>query len=181
MERVKLYCRGVSCGEAELCETDGRLEIRAEMPDPGDGLYRAVLVGERGELSLGVMEPRDGALVLRRRPELCETARIGAVRSVRAGCSFPFRKKSAWRATDCPAELFRDELLRAGVRGQTRAWWRREQGRLTVALPMKPDAEFPLVSLFCFARVERMEGELCAVFSFDERELPVHGKKVEFS
>lgn len=175
MEQVKLYCRGVSCGSVTLREAEGRLEIRAEMADPGDGVYRAVLVGERGELSLGVMEPKDGALVLRRRPELCDVARVGAVRSVQAGCSFPFRKKSAWQATDCPAGLFADAFLRLGLAGQPCAWWRRERGRLVVALPLKTDAPFPLEALFCFARVERVEGVVCVVYAFDEREMPVHG------
>ena len=174
MEQVKLYCRGNSCGTATLREMDGRLEVCAEMDDPGDGLYRAVLVGERGELSLGVMEPKDGALVLRRRPALCDVARVGAIRFVQAGCSFSFRKKTAWNQTSCPAELFRDPFLRARVSEQPRVWWRREAGRLTVAFPLVVDAAFPLESMFCFARTERIEGEVCVVFSFDGEEIPIH-------
>ena len=173
MEQIPLYCRGVDCGTATLREADGRLEISGEMPDPGDGLYRAVLVGTRGELSLGVMEPRDGSLVLRRKPALCDIARIGTVQRVQAGCSFSFHKKPAWDQTSCPAELFRDPFLRERLTQKRRVWWRRGTNRLTLAVPLKPNAPFPLEALFCFARAERIEGELCAVFTFDENDTPV--------
>lgn len=173
MKQVPLYCRGIGCGVATLREMEGRLEICGEMPDPGDGLYRAVLVGERGELPLGVMEPKNGALVLRRKPALCDTARIGAVRCVRAGCSFSFQKKVVWNQTSCPAELFHDPFLCDRLAAQRCAWWRRGAHRLTLALALKTDAAFPLEALFCFARIERVEGELCAVFVFDEKETPV--------
>lgn len=174
MNQIPLYCRGKSCGAATLRESEGRLEICGDMPDPGDGLYRAVLVGERGELSLGVMEPKDGALVLRRKPALCDIARIGAVKCVRTGCSFSFHKKSPWNQTSCPAELFRDSFLRDRLTMQSCGWWRRGQNRLTLALPLRSDAPFPLEALFCFARAEQVEGELCAVFAFDENETPIH-------
>ena len=43
MERVKLYCRGECRGEIVLEPEGPRRSVRAFMPDPGDGLYRAVL------------------------------------------------------------------------------------------------------------------------------------------
>ena len=55
MERLKLYCQDVCRGEITLRSEGGRTEIRASMEDPGDGLYRAVLRGESGELMLGVL------------------------------------------------------------------------------------------------------------------------------
>ncbi len=176
MEQVELYCQGVRCGEATLRDAGERVEICAQMEDPGDGLYRALLEGERGQLSLGVMEPKAGMLVLRRRPERCEIARIGPVQCVRAGCAFSFRKKRVWNMTQEPSELFRDEFLRSRLAPQ-RAWWRREQGKLTVALPLRTDAAFPLEALFCLARVERVENELCVTYVFDEQEIPVNREK----
>ena len=55
MERVKLRCREACLGEITLRDLGGRTEVRASMEDPGDGLYRAALRGERGELMLGVL------------------------------------------------------------------------------------------------------------------------------
>ena len=58
MERVKLRRRGSCLGEITLRDQGGRTEVRASMEDPGDGLYRAFLRGEQGELMLGVLAPR---------------------------------------------------------------------------------------------------------------------------
>ena len=176
MEQVGVYCNGILCGEATLRGEGGRVEVCAGMNDPGDGLYRAVLEGERGQLSLGVMEPKDGMLTLRRRPERCEVDRIGAVRCVRAGCAFAFGQKRVWNKTDEPAQLFRSEFLRSRLMPQ-RAWWRRDQRGFAVAFPLHGDAPFPLETLFCFACVERVENELCAVFRFDEEEMPICQRK----
>lgn len=173
MEKLKLYCRGKCCGEVTLREDGVRVEICAAMEDPGDGLYRAVLAGERGELSLGVMEPKEGKLVVRRRPERCETAKLGALKCVQAQCAYQFRRKPVWTLTERPAELFRDEFLRSRLEPVRGAWWRRTEGRLVLALPLRIGEAFPLEAFFCFARVERVEQEVCVVYAFDERELPL--------
>ena len=174
MERWKVYCRGEYCGEATVREDGVRVEICAEIRDPGDGLYRAVLTGERGELSLGVMEPQDGMLTLRRRPERCEVARVGEGRCIRVGCAFPFGKKSVWTRTDEPVQLVRDDFLRDRLARQSYAWWRRSGEEILMALPLRADAPFPMESMFCLACVERVEGELCVVYAFDENGVPVH-------
>ena len=175
VERLKIYCRGECCGEAVLREDGARVEICGQIADPGDGLYRAVLTGDCGELSLGVMEPRDGMLTLRRRPELCEVARVGGGRCIRVGCSFSFGKTRAWIRSDEPANLVHDEFLRQRLARQPYAWWRRREDGISVALPLKTDAPFPLDALFCFARVERVEGEVCVIYAFDECGKPVCG------
>ena len=175
MERLKVYCRGECCGEAEVKEDGARVEISVEINDPGDGLYRAVLVGERGELSFGVMEPRDGVLTLRRRPERCEVARVGGGQYIRVGCSFPFGKKCAWTRTDEPGRLVRETFICERLACQPYAWWRRSGERILVALPLRTDAPFPLETLFCFARVERVEREMCVIYAFDGDGKPVLG------
>ena len=55
MERVELYCQERPRGEITLDPRGSRTRVRASMDDPGDGLYRAALLGERGELLLGVL------------------------------------------------------------------------------------------------------------------------------
>ena len=175
MERLKIYCRKECCGEAALREDGARVEIYASVPDPGDGLYRAVLMGDRGELSLGVMESQDGMLTLRRRPKLSEVSCVGGGRYIRVGCAFAFGNKRVWTGTDEPAQFVCDEFLRQRLALQPYAWWRRSGKKLFLALPLKTDAPFPLDALFCFARVERVEGEACAVYEFDECGKPVCG------
>ena len=112
MERVKLYCRGECRGEIVLEPEGPRRSVRAFMPDPGDGLYRAVLRGERGEMMLGVLAPEGDRL------ELCRTIygrdieRLGPLLNGEARCSFQFQE-TGWRETCCPAQLFRAAFFRA--------------------------------------------------------------------
>ena len=150
MEKVTLYCPGRQAGEICLTPQGARTEIRASLPDPGDGLYRAFLQGERGELPLGVLAPEG------RR-------------------SFRFQDAPAapcWQQTGCPAGLFRGRFLRERLKNTGRAWWRREKENLLLALPLEPGRPFPLETLFCLGRIERVEGVRCVVYAFRE-ETPV--------
>ena len=180
MERVKLYCRGRCVGEAALCGNGSRTEIVGAAEDPGDGLYRAVLVGEQGRMPLGVMESGDRRLILRRRPESSEVARLGNLRCVELICSFPFAKKTSWRRTQTPAQLIQNTFLQERLAGIEHAWWCGSEEKVTLALPLRNGMPFPLMPLFCLARVERVEGERCAVFTFNKHGEPVpHGEKCQ--
>lgn len=170
MEEVKLYCAGVCRGRVTLRPAGARTEVRAAMEDPGDGLYRASLVGERGELPLGVLEPEGpGRLGLTRRPYSRDAAAIGPPVRGEARCSFPFQG-DRWQAAERPGRLFQSPFLRTRLEGVPRAW-RRERGDvLLLAIPLEEDGPFPLEALFCLARLERVAGTLCAVFAFREGE-----------
>lgn len=173
MKTVAVYCRGVNCSSASIQETSvGRVEIGLELPDPGDGLYRALLVCERGEISLGVLQPKDGKLVLVRRPEKNELARLGEIRCIRVGCSFPFGKKTVWHKTTEPSGLVKDAVLKEKLERQKTAYWRRDGDILLMAFPLKADEPFPLETMFCFASAEWVEGERCAVYRFDAADRP---------
>ena len=175
MEEVKLYSAGACLGKVSLCPQGGRTEVRAVMEDPGDGLYRASLVGERGELPLGVLEPEGaGRLGLLRRPYSRDVAAVGAPVRGEARRSFPFRE-DAWQDAERPGRLFQSPFLRARLERVPRAWRREREGLLLLAIPLEEDGPFPLEALFCLARVERVAGRLCAVFTFrgEEPEPPV--------
>ena len=169
MERVKLYCRGEDLGEVLLRSEGVSTEIRAAMPDPGDGLYRALLIGRDGQLPLGVMEPAGGELAVCRRPYSRDLRAIGALLRGEARCSFRFQE-ALWRETCCPAQMFQSEFLRSRLRSVSRAWWRRERELLRLALPLEEGKPFPLEALFCLAQIQRVEGRLCAVYAFREEE-----------
>lgn len=173
MERVKLY-RGEACeGEVTLRPDGARTEIRASLPDPGDGLYRLVLRGEAGELMLGVMEPEGKRLTLSRRLYSRDVHSLGALKRGEARCSFRFDDVSRWQAASGPARLFHDSFLQNRLRGVERAWWRRERGQLILAIPLERGKPFPLEALFCLAKVQRVEGRVCAVYRFDGEERPL--------
>ena len=167
MERVKLYCRGECRGEIVLTPEGSRTDIWAVMEDPGDGLYRAVLCGGGGELLLGVLAPEHAALELRRKLYSRDVEALGKPLRGEARCSFRFRD-SGWQETGDPAGLLKDPFLRERLRSAGTAWWRRENDLLYLALPLAEDRPFPLETLFCLARPERVEGFLCAVYAFRE-------------
>lgn len=165
MERVKLYCCGECRGEITLRAVGSRTEVRAVMADPGDGLYRAALCGENGELPLGVLAPENAALELRRTLYSRDVSALGTLLRGEARCSFRFRE-SGWRETQCPAELLKDQFLRQRLAAADRAWWRRDGELLYLALPLAEGRPFPLETLFCLARPEQVEGVSCVVYVF---------------
>ena len=169
MERVKLYLGEACRGEIILNATGSRVEVQAVMEDPGDGLYRAVLCGANGELTMGVLAPEGNVLEVRRSVYRRDLDRLGELLRGEARCSFRFQK-TVWQETRHPAELFQAEFWESRLRTQAPGWWRREHGRLYLALPLAEDQPFPLETLFCLARVEQVEGCRCAVFAFQDEE-----------
>lgn len=173
MERFHVYCREKRCGEGHLVREEGRADIRVTMEDPGDGLYRAALVGEEGQLALGVLAPQNGRLLLRRRPYLRDVERLGTLQRVQAVCSFPFRQRAVWQRTAQPSALATDDFLRKRLADVPCAWWRREGEQLTLALPLEEGKPFPLEMLFCFGRVKTVEGCRCVLYTLDAQGHPL--------
>ena len=172
MEEIRLFCGGQPRGTVTLEQGDSRREVRAAMADPRDGLYRAFLVGERGELPLGVMEPDHGALTVCRRIYARDIAALGTLRGGEARLSFRFGE-SAWQEVRDPGQLVSVPELRQRLEKIHRAFRRREGERLLLALPVEEGKPFPLETLFCLARVRPVEGQLCAVYAFDREGKPV--------
>ena len=172
MEEMRLFCGGQPRGTVTVGPGDIRREVRAAMADPGDGLYRAFLVGERGELPLGVMEPRQGALAACRRLYARDVAALGELRRGGARLSLRFGE-GAWQAVEGPGGLVGAPVLRRRLEGFPRALRRREGERVLLALPAEEGKPFPLEALFCLARVLRVEGRLCAVYAFDREGRPL--------
>lgn len=142
------------------------------MADPEDGLYRAFLVGEKGELPLGVMEPKSGQLRVTRRLYSRDIAALGRLERGEARLSFRF-KESGWQEAEDLGEVSAVPELRSRLRKIPRGWRRREGERLMLAVPLEKGQPFPLESLFCMARVVRVEGKLCAVYAFDQQGRPL--------
>jgi len=178
MERLPLTCRNGKRGELTVCPQGARTELRASLSDPGDGLYRAYLLGERGELALGVLAPEGGQLALCRRLYSRDVAALGTLLRGEARQSFRFqdapaaaqRTAGCWHETRCPAQLFQSRFLQNRLRPIGRAWWRREGVLLVLALPLEPGRPFPLEALFCLGRVQCVEGVRCVVYTFREEE-----------
>ncbi|MDE7261686.1 MAG: hypothetical protein K2N78_06460 [Oscillospiraceae bacterium] len=178
MERLPLTSQSGARGELTVCPQGARTELRCSMSDPGDGLYRAFLLGEQGELALGVLAPEGRRLTLCRRLYSRDVLALGPLLRGEARRSFRFQDEppevlpdsACWRETRCPAQLFQSRFLQNRLRPIGRAWWRREGVLLILALPLEPGRPFPLEALFCLGRVQYVEGVQCVVYTFREEE-----------
>ena len=173
MEQLQVFCRSSCQGEATVERKDGRAEINVSMKDPADGVYRATLTGTNGTLPLGVMEPHHGTLLLRRRPYLRDVECLGKLKDIQVSRSFAFHRSEAWKKIDHASELVRSEFLKKRLGQCLAVHWKKKGDFLCLALPLSEDAPFPLEALFCFARIESVEGRQCVIYTFDKEEKPV--------
>ena len=170
MEVFPLLREGKTVGEG-TAEREGlylRFTLRADLPE---GVWCIWLVGERGELSLGIPEPKNGAYRLCRR---ISARGVEGVGHLLRGEVRPRRQQSEeWNGVPRPACLFRSVWLQRELKGCCGALVRREGEQTLLALPYCGERAFPLVSLFCFARIRVLCGREYAVFAFDGEERPV--------
>ena len=173
MEQLPLYCQGERRGEVVLSlwgPNGARTEIAAAMDDPGDGLYRAFLLGEGGELPLGVLAPEGQCLRVTRRFSPSEMGRAGAVRHGLRRLSYAFeRGGEPWQAVT-------DGFFRRRFQGRLRsgegALWQKEGDGRVLAIPWDCGRPFPLMELMCFVRLRQMKGRLYGCILFDKDEWP---------
>ena len=174
MERFPLLREGKCCGEL-TAEREGlytRFSAAGSLPDKQ--LWCVWRVGERGELRLGVPEPNEGRGIITRRLSGGEPAALG--RCLRGELRRAGEMPKNWTAAGDPAALFSDPELRRLLSGVRGARICREEGRLLLAFPWEKRQPFPLVPLFCLARLECVGGRYCVVFTFDEKCRPVFPK-----
>lgn len=161
-------------GTLVLERDGGRLRLTAERPRDDRGLYKLWLTGPGGSRFLaGTMAPEGNRLALRRVLPLGELERSGCwpVTGGRAVLAFSFGPGERWCREDSPGRLVNDPVLRDQIGGP--ALCRREGDGVLLAVPFRTDRPMPLISLFCLARVERVEGHTHAVWRFDKNGRPV--------
>lgn len=172
MDKFPLLLEGRAAGEltARWEASCTWFDVRCRLPE--GNLWCAWAVGERGELRLGVLEPDHGTAVLHRRFSDRMTLPLGRLLrgEIRPACGEP----ETWRPAPKPEEFFRSAWLRRRLRGLSGARTRRDRERFYLALPYDPRRAFPLVTLFCFARVRVLEGRPYAVFAFEGEEPVFH-------
>ena len=134
-----------------------------------EGLWCAWAVGERESLRIGVLEPENGCLQIRRRFSKRLTDPLGPI--LRGELRPLGEEREQWEPLR--PELLRNPYLRCRLGGLSDVLTcRPERGRL-IAVPRDDAAPFPLEAMFCFARSRRLQGRAYWVFRFDDREWPV--------
>ncbi|WP_300412644.1 hypothetical protein [uncultured Oscillibacter sp.] len=172
MDKFPLTLDGRPAGEL-TAEREGLYTwFSARCPLPGEGLWCAWAVGDRGELRLGVLEPEGGQGVIRRRFSGRLTAPLGRVLRGEARPAGA-REPEAWEPAPAPERLFRAPWLCRRLKGAQGALLRRAGETRYLALPYDPAKPFPLTTLFCFARIRGIGGAAYVVYAFDDRDRPV--------
>lgn len=149
--------------EWNVKEQGPRVIIEVWRKDDGEGLYKAYLAGPGGRCLMGTLMPEGGRLFLRRTLSIDSLRRQGVwpVRQVVEELVCSFRERP-------PAIEWEDEVLRRCAQRLPRHTVRREGEGFSLSFPFDPRAPFPLVPVFCFARVEG--GRL--IFSFHQGGVP---------
>ena len=158
-------------------ESDGLYHIfRAECALDTHHIYRLTLCGASGELPLGVLAPRDGALCLARRISAASVRRIGEIVSVRAERGRTLETQERKWHTLGARRPFAGAELSAALSTFDGALFCEEDDRIFIALPFSQELPFPLESLFCFATVRTVEGKRCVVFAVNAAGEPIFQK-----
>ena len=158
---VPVYKQGVEIGRLQAEGERQTILFTARLrADPG--LYRLTVRGSGGTLLLGVLEGPDPMLCRRLSRQLVQPVLPLTCGLLESCCPQPQRQCQAqWQI------LPREEGMPEGT-----LWRPRGEGR-ELALPLPPDGSFPLTELFCFARVQQMQGRSWAVYRFDAAGRPV--------
>ena len=169
MDKFPLLWEGKAIGElsAEQETLYTRFTVRCRLP--GEDIWCAWAVGDRGELRLGVVEPQNG---IRRRFSHQMTAPLG---KLLRGELRPAgdRTEENWTAAPEPDRLFRTPWLRRQLRDVRGALTRTAEAGRFLALPYDEKRPFPLTPLFCLAQPRNIGGKRYLVYAFDGKEWPV--------
>ena len=155
-------------GTLSLNPEGAHVRLEARRAADGKGLYKVWLLGGAGRRMLaGTLAPEDGELKLRRRLSLRQLEREGCwpVEGAEAVLAFSFAQKGGWYCEPRPERLVEDSLLRQLLRRPMLC--RKTGGGFQLAAPFAKDRPVALSTLLCLARVEKVEGRSCLVWSFD--------------
>lgn len=171
LERQEFQLKGG--GKLTLWEEGALVHMQAARSNDGRGLYKVWLHGQGGRLLLGTLAPEGDGLRLRRRLTRSELERGGCwpVTGGETVLAFAF-EVDKWLREERPERLVTDVVLRRALGGQTMLLRRRKNG-FCLAAPFDIGRPFPLTTLFCLAKPERVEGRSYVVFSFDREGNPV--------
>ena len=174
MERLKLYRSGQVVGEL-TAEPEGLyLRFHARCDLCGEGMFRAFAVGQRGEVPLGVLEPKGEGMGLRRTVRTGELQALGTIWRGELRLSYAFAHQTQWQSLAAAGEFFqRDAQLARELSGIPGALWRQERNVRLLALPYRTDQPFPITTLFCFAQIQTIQGQVYVVYRFDRDDHPV--------
>ena len=169
MDKFPICWKGASVGELtvekELLHTC--FSAKVSLPK-NDGLWCVWLVGNRGEVRLGIPEPTGETATICRRFSDRMAAPLGNL--LRGELRPVAKKHSAWEPVLSPENLFRSQWLHQRIKGYHGILSKQSGNCKFLAVPYDKGNAFPFVDLFCFSSCLKIEGRSYLVFAFDEKE-----------
>ena len=173
MDKFPVCCQGRAVGELEV-ERESlytAFSVRAMLPEKG--LWGAWLVGTTGELRLGILEPDDREGTIRRRFSDRMLMPLGTI--LRGEIRPVPPKTGLWEPVSKPEVLFHSRRLTEELRKEKGLLARQGNAGHWIAVPYDKEKTFPLVDLFCFAELLKIDGRTYLAFCFDQKEQIVFG------
>lgn len=159
-------------GQLSIEQDGGFVRCEVARPNDGQGIYKVWLTGAGGKLLLGTLAPEGDALRLCRRVSRDSLVRAGCWPVAGGECvlAFTFGLGKGWQREPADRRMT-DPVLRQAARGLS-ALVQGDGDGFRLAFSFDSARPFCLAPAFCLARVEQVEGRLCAVFSFDGQGRP---------
>lgn len=171
-------------GVLALRQEGPRVHLEAWRRLDDRGLYKVWLLGQQGgRMLLGTLTPEGKELRLRRTLSAAELERADCWPAAGAEAVLAFAFSNAapepnrWYCEQSPQRLTADPVLRRQLKAPMLCSRGRDGFRL--AVPFRPEAPVALESLFCLARLERVEGRSCLVWDFNRDGTPKFLNKEE--
>ena len=158
-------------GTLRIWEENGRVFFKIECELHRDGLYKVWIRGDRGEVMLGTLVPEGEKMTLCRAFSPGELSRCGCwpVRDARCAKAYSFQREKqgdGWSLEEDPGRFVNEETRKLGE--WRRMLYRKNDGWLELAYPVRKDAPLPLSHLFCLAMPTRIRGEICLIWRFNQ-------------
>lgn len=157
----------VQAGILEVRTAGAYLRFRAVCRSERREVFRLAVRDGTRTVPLGVMTPAGSGWQMDRRFSPAELRRMELTKLDEC----ILLPASVWQPEPNPARLFRDETLRRAARGIHDALIRADGADTRLAVPLRSDAPFPAMPIFCFGETEEIEGAAYVVFGVSGGEL----------
>lgn len=167
MDKVALLGNGKTVGEMTITP-EGLYTVFHATVFALDAVVQAVyLVGETGEIRLGVLEKKGMGGDIVRRLSNQSFRHIGTVTHgvVRLA------QDSPWQPLE--GRKFQSQYLNAQCQKVAGGWWKPWGGGVKIAVPYKQGTAYPLMGFFCFATVEEIDKYPYLVVTLSQQEQPM--------